>query len=70
MSGGKVNNLNDDIAMSFNIGDKVEKYTGDYHLEGIIVAKFYTTSNKLRFVIEHIPGFLHIYSENNIRKVV
>lgn len=51
------------------VGDRVEKYTGDYQLEGEIVAKFYTTSNKLRFVVEHKPGFLHIYSDKNLRLV-
>ena len=53
----------------FKVGDVVEKYTGDYQLKGIVVAKFFTTANKERYVVEHVPGFLHIYSANNIRKV-
>jgi len=55
------------MSMAFDVGDEVEKYTGDYQLAGVVVAKFCTTAGKLRFVVEHIPGFLHIYSENNLR---
>ncbi len=51
----------------FNIGDKVLKYTGDYQLEGEIRAIFTTKAYKVRYVVEHKPGFLHIYSEANIK---
>ena len=51
----------------FNIGDKVEKYTGDYQLEGVVVSVFQTTAGKTRYVVEHDPGFLHIYGEANLR---
>jgi hypothetical protein len=49
------------------IGDTVEKYTGDYHLKGEIRSVFTTKSGKERYVVEHEPGFLHIYSAINIR---
>ncbi len=52
-----------------NIGDKVIKYTGDYHLEGEIRAVFTTKADKVRYVVEHVPGFLHIYSVSNIRLI-
>lgn len=52
---------------AFEIGNKVLKYTGDYQLEGIVVAVFSTTKGKLRYVVEHFPGFLHIYSEQNLK---
>lgn len=52
-----------------NVGDKVEKYTGDYQLIGEIRAVFTTTKGKVRYVVEHEPGFLHIYSGHNIRLV-
>ena len=55
--------------MIYNIGDQVEKYTGDYQLKGEIRAVFTNKKNQIRFVVEHEPGFLHIYSEKNIRKV-
>ena len=53
----------------FFVGQKVEKYTGDYQLEGEIRAIFTTLAGKSRFVVEHKPGFLHIYGPDNIRPV-
>lgn len=53
----------------FLLGDRVEKFTGDYQLEGVVVAIFTTMRGKVRFVVEHEPGFLHIYSEANLRHV-
>lgn len=56
----------------FKIGDKVEKCTGDYHLEGVVVAVFRTLAGKPRYVVEHqplAPGLLHIYGPTNLRKV-
>lgn len=58
-----------EINTSLAVGDIVEKYTGDYQLQGEIRAIFVTKLGKTRFVVEHAPGFLHIYSENNIRKI-
>jgi hypothetical protein len=51
----------------FRIGDTVEKYTGDYQLSGVVRAAFYTGAGKARYVIEHFPGFLHIYSGAQLR---
>ena len=51
------------------VGDRVLKYTGDYQLEGVIVAVFKTLADKTRYVVEHKGGLLHIYSEANIRLV-
>lgn len=51
------------------VGDRVLKYTGDYQLEGEIRSIFTTKQGKVRYVVEHEPGFLHIYSGNNIRIV-
>lgn len=53
---------------SFEIGDLVEKFTGDYQLTGTVRAVFTTSTGKVRYVVEHRPGFLHIYSETNLRK--
>lgn len=53
----------------FKVGDKVLKYSGDYQLEGEIRAVFTNTKGQLRFVVEHTPGFLHIYSERNIKHI-
>jgi hypothetical protein len=54
----------------FAVGDKVEKYTGDYQLKGEVRAVFTTKSGKTRYVVEHDPGFLHIYGPDNLRAVV
>jgi hypothetical protein len=56
----------------FNIGDKVEKCTGDYHLAGVVVAAFTTVAGKERYVVDHTPvapGMLHIYSSQNLRRI-
>ena len=53
----------------FHIGQRVLKHTGDYQLEGEVRAAFTTSRGKVRFVVEHSPGFLHIYSEQNLRPV-
>ena len=57
---------------NFQIGDRVEKCTGDYHLEGIVVAAFTTLAGKERYVVEHTPlapGMLLIYGPGNLRKL-
>jgi hypothetical protein len=51
----------------YEIGDKVEKFTGDYQLPGEVRAVFTTRAGKLRYVVEHDPGFLHIYGPANLR---
>lgn len=54
------------------VGDKVKKVSGDYHPEGVVIARFETLSGKVRFVVEHaplMPGLLHIYSANNLEKI-
>jgi hypothetical protein len=54
----------------FKIGDRVEKCSGDYHLEGVVVAAFTTLAGKERYVVEHqplAPGMLHIYGPGNLR---
>lgn len=51
------------------IGTLVEKYTGDYVLNGEVRAVFTTRAGKTRYVVEHEPGFLHIYGPYNIRPV-
>lgn len=56
----------------FHLGDRVEKHTGDYKLEGIVVGHAVTVDGKMRYVVEHrplAPGMLHIYSAANLRRV-
>ena len=55
------------------IGDKVEKYTGDYTIPGEVRAIFTMKNGAVRYVVEHeaVGGgaFLHIYSEKNLRPI-
>lgn len=60
----------DPSKFKFQIRDEVEKYTGDYQIKGIVVGHVVTLNGKQRYVVEHQPaGFLHIYSEANLRRV-
>lgn len=49
--------------------DKVRKVTGDYQLDGVIVAIFKTLKGHIRVVVEHEPGFLHIYNPSQLRRI-
>lgn len=56
----------------YGYGDKVLKATGDYHIEGFVVAAFYTYWwRKLRYVVEHRAegggSFCHIYAHDNLK---
>ncbi len=51
----------------FQIGDIVEKYTGDYQLLGEVRGYFRTKAGNLKYVVEHEPGFVHIYNGNQLR---
>ena len=52
----------------FAVGDRVEKFTGDYQLAGTIRSVFKTSRGHVRVVVEHDPGFLHIYSPSYLRR--
>ena len=57
----------------FNIGDKVEKFTGDYKAKGEVRGQFFMKNGALRYVVEHKAdgggSFCHIYSAKNLRRV-
>lgn len=53
----------------FQVGDKVEKISGDYTFEGIVVAAFSKLSGKTRYVVENPDGILHIFSEKQLTEV-
>ena len=53
--------------MIYNIGGIVKKYTGDYQLKGVIVSVFRALVGRVCYVVQHGPGFLHIYSGGNMR---
>lgn len=57
------------LTPKFKVGDKVRKVSGDYHLDGIVVSKFETQADKERFVVEHEPGFLHIYNGTQLEVI-
>lgn len=58
---------------AFKIGDRVEKFTGDYTAPGEVVGIFMMKNGAVRFVVEHKAegggSFCHIYSEKNLRRV-
>jgi len=48
-------------------GQIVEKHSGDYQLCGEVRAVLTTTAGKIRYVVQHPPGFLHVYSDAQLR---
>lgn len=58
---------------AFQIGEQVEKFTGDYTAKGEVVGIFAMKNDAIRFVVEHQAegggSFCHIYSEKNLRRV-
>ena len=61
------------IAAEYQIGDLVEKYTGDYCARGEIHGIFTMKNGAVRYVVEHKAdgrSFCHIYSEKNLRRLL
>lgn len=52
--------------MTFNVGDRVEKVTGDYVFRGVVVSVFKKRNGLVRVVVENQDGLLHIFSETNL----
>lgn len=57
------------ITSVFKIGDKIRKVSGDYQLDGVVVSVFTKLDGKVRYVVEHEPGFLHIYTDKNLQRI-
>ena len=57
----------------FNVGDRVEKLTGEYTALGVVRGVFTMSRGALRYCVEHQAegggSFVHIYSEANLRAV-
>src|SRR5574343_1697531 len=56
----------------YNIGDWVEKFSGDYTFQGIIIAVAEKTSGETRYNVElkcdcPADGMVHIFSESQLR---
>ena len=61
-----------DDPQKFLVGDRVEKWTGDYTIAGEVRAVFTNRAGKTRYVVEHeipgcVGGILHIYGPQNLR---
>lgn len=54
-------------APEFNVGDYVEKFGGDYQIDGIVVARFCKLDKQLRYVVEFGGGILHIFAPRQLR---
>lgn len=52
--------------MQITEGDNVEKISGDYTFDGVVVSVFKKLNGKVRIVVENQDGLLHIFSENNL----
>lgn len=54
----------------FEVGDKVWKTSGDYHIGGEVRSVFTKKNGAVRVVVEHEAegggSFLHIYGEDNL----
>ena len=59
--------------LTFGVGDRVEKITGDYRAFGEVRAVFTMSGGAVRYVVEHRAegggSFCHIYSGGNLRRV-
>lgn len=53
----------------FQVGDHVEKHTGDYQLPGVVIGINETAIGKPLYAVEHFAGFVHLYSASNLRKI-
>jgi hypothetical protein len=53
----------------FAVGDRVEKFTGDYCWRGEVCSIFMTPNSKIRIVAHPVDAgyVLHIYAEDNLR---
>ena len=52
----------------FNLGDHVEKYSGDAQYEGIVVSIYATLKGHRRYVVEVLPQhFQMIVNEKQLR---
>lgn len=61
--------FNDESGEAMKLGDRVQKTTGDYRYNGVIVAKFKKLSGVERFVVENHDGMLFIFNENQLEAV-
>lgn len=56
----------------FQIGDRVRKVTGEYHISGEVRSVFTKKDGQVRLVVEHNAegggSFLHIYGPANLVK--
>jgi len=50
----------------FEVGDRVEKTSGDYTYEGTVVSVFKKLSGKIRLVVEDNRGLLFIFNEKSL----
>lgn len=52
--------------MEFNVGDAVQKATGDYKFPGHVMAVVTKKSGQVRYVVEDDRGQLHIFNEQQL----
>jgi hypothetical protein len=67
-------NVTQEQTLPYPVRSRVKKVTGDYQIEGVVAASFYTPDTlKLRYVVSHQAegggSFLHIYSHANLKSM-
>ena len=55
--------------MSFEVGQRVIKDSGDYTYNGIVVSVFAKRSGAVRLVVENDDGMLFIFNEKQLKLV-
>lgn len=55
------------MTYKFQVGDSVEKNSGDYFYEGVVVSRFQKLSGAVRYVIENEDGVLMIMNEGQLK---
>lgn len=56
----------------YKVGDRVEKYKGDYTASGTVIAVGFISNGKRRYLVEYdTPKYLlHTHSDNDLRPFV
>lgn len=52
----------------WSVDEHVMKTGGDYHFEGVVVARFAKVSGQIRYVVENRDGLLFIFNGNQLEK--
>ena len=66
---GMMLQIPDDKSRPLQVGDIVEKLTGDFYYKGEIVAAFTTLRGRRRFIVENPQGQLYIFNDKQLTRI-